>query len=98
LIAAHNNSRYSQIKKNTIGIAFLGTPHRGADLAKMLKTLLDVSFSERKFVKDLLPGSQTIKEINEAFADHAQTLQLASFSESTGMTLVGVNIPIQISI
>jgi len=66
----------------------------------MLKVLLDVSFSERKFVKDLLPGSQTIKEINDAFADHmhAQTLQLASFSESTGMTLVGVNIPIQISI
>jgi hypothetical protein len=98
LIAAHNNSRYSQIKKNTIGIAFLGTPHRGADLAKMLKALLDVSFSERKFVKDLLPDSQTIKEINDAFADHAQALQLVSFSESTGMTLVGVNISMQFSI
>jgi hypothetical protein len=90
LIAAHNNSRYSQIKKNTIGIAFLSTPHRGADLAKMLKSLLDVSFSERKFVKDLLPDSQIIKEINDAFAEHAQALQLASFSESTGMGLVGV--------
>ena len=97
LIISHNNSRYSQIKKNTIGIAFLGTPHRGADLAKMLKALLDVSFAERKFVKDLLPGSQIIKEINNDFADHTQVLQLASFSESTGMTLVGVNIPYVIS-
>jgi hypothetical protein len=94
MITAYNNTRYSQIKKNTIGIAFLGTPHRGGDLAKILKALLDVSFSERQFVKDLLPGSQIIKEINDAFADHISSLQLASFSESTGMMLVGVNIPL----
>ena len=93
LIIAHNKSTYSQIKKNTIGIAFLGTPHRGADLAKMLNMLLDVSFSERIFVKDLLPDSQTIKEINNTFAEHAQGLQLASFSESTEMPLVGVSTP-----
>ena len=92
LITAHNNARYRQIKKNMIGIAFLGTPHRGADLAKLLSTLLDVSFAKRKFVKDLLPGSQIIKEINNAFADRAQTLQLASFSESTEMPFVGVSI------
>jgi hypothetical protein len=92
LITAHNNARYSQIKKNTIGIAFLGTPHRGADLAKLLKTVLDASFAKRKFVKDLQPGSQIIKEINDAFADQAQELQLASFSESIGMMLVGVNV------
>ena len=91
MIIAHNNERYRQIEKNTIGIAFLGTPHRGADLAKMLKGILDVSFSESRFVKDLLPDSQTIKEINDAFPDRAQALQLASFSESTGMTLVGVS-------
>jgi hypothetical protein len=77
LIIAHNNARYSQIKKIlSVPIAFLGTPHRGADLAKMLKALHDISFSERKFVRDLAPGSQTGKEINDAFADHAQTLQL----------------------
>jgi len=91
LIIAHNNAtRYHQITKNTIGIAFLGTPHRGADLAKMLKRLLDASFSESRFVKDLLPNSQIIKEINDAFPERAQTLQLASFSESTAMTFVGV--------
>ena len=94
LITAHNNARYRQIKKNTIGIAFLGTPHRGADLAKMLKGLLDVSFSESRFVKDLLPDSQIIKEINDSFGDRAQALQLASFSESTGMILVGVSISV----
>ena len=93
LIAAHNNEIYRQINKNTIGIVFLGTPHRGADLAKMLKSLLDVSFSETRFVKDLVPNSQVIKEINDAFADRAKTLRLASFWESRGTT-VGVTLPI----
>jgi hypothetical protein len=91
LIAAHNNAKYSQINKNTIGIAFLGTPHRGADLAKMLKALLDVSFSETPFVEDLTPQSQIIKEINDAFGDRAETLQLASFWESKGMMLMRVH-------
>jgi len=73
-------------------MTFLGTPHRGADLAKMLKRLLDASFSESRFVKDMVPNSQIIKEINDAFPERAQTLQLASFSESTGIAVVGVNL------
>ena len=87
---AHNNPRYTRIRKNTIGVAFLGTPHRGADLEKLLKAILDVSFTERKSVRDLVTGSNTIKETNDAFLEHAQSLQLASFSESTGMSIVEV--------
>jgi hypothetical protein len=90
LITAHNIERYRQITKNTIAIAFLGTPHRGADLANVLKTLLNVTFSESKFVNDLSPDSQTIKEINDAFGERSRGLQLASFWESTGMALAGV--------
>ena len=86
LIVAHNNEIYRQINKNTIGIVFLGTPHRGADLAKLLKALLDVTFSETRSVTDLVPGSQIIKEINDAFPDRARNLQLASFWESRGTT------------
>ena len=93
LIAAHNNEIYRQINKNTIGIVFLGTPHRGANLAAMLKALLEVAFSETRFVADLVPGSQIIKEINDAFADRSKTLQLASLWESRGMT-AGVTFPI----
>ena len=82
---------YHQINKNCIGIAFFGTPHRGADLGKLLKALLDASFSQTKFVSDLKPASQIIKEINDAFPDRAKTLQLASFWESTEMTGVVIH-------
>jgi len=87
---AHNVQRYHQITQNTIAIAFLGTPHRGADLANVLKTLLNISFSETRFVKDLSPESQSIKEINDAFGDCSEGLELTSFYESTGMAVIGV--------
>ncbi len=90
LIIAHNIERYYQITQNTIAIVFLATPHRGANLANILKTILNVSFSETEYVEDLSPDSQTIKDINDAFADRSKGLELASFWESTGMELAGV--------
>ena len=87
---AHNIKRYEQIIKNTVAITFLGTPHRGADLAKTLNSLLNFTFSDAKFVKDLSPDSQSIKEINDTFGERSKGLELASFWESTGKTMVGV--------
>ena len=87
---AHSSKRDHQITQNTIAIAFLGTPHRGSDLANVLKTLLKVSFSETKFVNNLSPENQSIKEINDAFGNCSTGLELASFYESTGMAVIGV--------
>jgi hypothetical protein len=69
---------------------FLGTPHRGADLATILNGLLNVTYSKTKFVKDLSPTSQSIKEINDSFAEQVGGLTMASFWESTGVQGVGV--------
>jgi hypothetical protein len=90
LITAHNIKRYDPILKNTAAIAFLGTPHRGADLTTILKSLLNVTFSDAKFVKDLSPDSQSIKEINDAFGERSKGIELASFWESIGKPVVGV--------
>jgi hypothetical protein len=90
MITAHAIERYEQITRNTIAIAFFGTPHRGAELAKFLRGLLNITFSETRFVKDLSPASQSIKEINDGFGDRTNRVQLASFWESIGMPVVGV--------
>lgn len=82
--------RYHLIMQNTIAIVFLGTPHRGAYLAKLLKTILNATFSEKKYVEDILPDRRCIKEINDVFAERAVGLELASFWENTGMGLAGV--------
>jgi hypothetical protein len=91
LINAHNyTERYNYIIENIIGIIFLGTPHRGADLADVLNAVFTVSFSNRKFVMDLTSTSQTIKEINRLFKARAEQLELVSFWESTGKPVFGV--------
>jgi hypothetical protein len=90
-MTARMTERYNRVGQNTIAIAFLGTPHRGADLANLLKTVLYISFSETKFVQDLSPKSQSIKDINDGFGECSKDLELASFWESTGMAPVGVN-------
>ena len=87
---AHSIERYNRVTQNTVAISFLGTPHRGANLANLLKTLLNISFSESRFVTDLSPSSQSIKEINDAFGERSNQLELASFWESTSMSVVGV--------
>jgi len=98
LINAHNlGQKYAHIGINVLGIAFLGTPHRGADLAGVLKAVLTVSFSTRKFVNDLSKTSQTIQELNRLFGARAEQLELVSFWESTGMPVVGVG-PHQLAI
>jgi hypothetical protein len=90
LIIAHNQECYRQITQNTIAMVFLGTPHRGVHLSNLVKSILNVSFSETKYIKDLSPDSQSIKEINDAFGDRAKGLELASFWESTEIEFAGV--------
>lgn len=90
MITAHNTAQYAKIIENTIALAFLGTPHRGADLANLLGRLLKTSFSQTKFVQDLSPSSRALKEINDAFGERIEGLKLAPFWESTGMPGLGV--------
>jgi hypothetical protein len=89
-MTARNISRYERIVLNTIAIAFLGTPHRGSDLANLLSGLLNITFSKRKFVNDLSPASQSIKEINDVFGERTEGFKLVSFWESTPTSPVGV--------
>ena len=61
---------------------FLGTPHRGSDLALVLENMLTLTWGRKPFVKDLLPDSDTLTEINDAFRHYAPDLKLWSFYET----------------
>jgi len=73
------------------GIIFLGTPHRGTDLAKLLGNILTATLSQRIFVDQLQRESEMIQEINHAFLERSVVLKLVSFYESTAMRVIGVN-------
>jgi hypothetical protein len=90
IINGYNDKSYKSIIDNTKAIIFLGTPHRGADYAGLLNGLLQVSFSSKDFVRQLRPNSELIQEVNNAFRDRSESLQLVSYYESTGMQGLGV--------
>ena len=60
IISAHNDQSYNKILANVKGIVFIGTPHRGAGLAKYLSNILSVCFAKKKFVDKIAPSKKLI--------------------------------------
>jgi hypothetical protein len=90
VIIAQQNNLFARVGKNFKGIFFLGTPHRGADLARLLGGILTATLSPPVFVDELRANSETIQDINAAFLSRAQELELVSYYESKGMRSLGV--------
>jgi hypothetical protein len=81
---------YKLIYQASKGIIFIGTPHRGAALATYLSKVLTITFSDKKFVPELAPGSTAITEITHDFTKHTAEMQFVSFYEARGMHIIGV--------
>lgn len=90
IIEAYNNLEYTTLYDDMKGAVFLGTPHRGADLASILHSILKVSFSSSSFVKQLKPRSDAIKSINNGFIHRAGSLTLVSYFETQNTRVIQV--------
>lgn len=66
---------------------FLGTPHPGTYLARILNLVLRASFSSRSFIKQLRPNSDAIAAINNGFVHRVEPLKLISFFETENTRL-----------
>lgn len=65
---------------------FLGTPHRGSDLAPVLDSILTLTGATKAFIKDLMPNSSALTEMNDTFRHYALDLRLWSFYETQPVT------------
>jgi hypothetical protein len=92
VVNAYVNQLYAGMVGNIKAIVFLGTPHRGADSAQLLSTILTATLSSKIFVKQLRPKSEAIQEINKAFRDRSLSLTMISYFESKAMPTLGVNV------
>lgn len=70
---------------------FLGTPHRGSDLAGILQSMLMVAWGTKPFVNDLLPNCSILAEINDTFRHYAADLRLWSFYETLPVKMMVVS-------
>ncbi|TGJ81284.1 hypothetical protein E0Z10_g7485 [Xylaria hypoxylon] len=91
------NQEYRQLMSSIKSVLFLGTPHRGTDLAETLNRVLSSSVfghGSKEYVTELTRNSTTIDELNESFRHHASKLQIFSFYETLGTQIGPVNIMI----
>ncbi|KAA6406365.1 MAG: hypothetical protein FRX48_09849 [Lasallia pustulata] len=82
------DENYQGIVKAISAIMFLGTPHRGTNLAELLNKVLFVSFqSSKSFIDDLNRSSPALEELNEQFRHVAPRLSIVSFYETLATTV-----------
>ncbi|KAI1733792.1 hypothetical protein F4680DRAFT_440553 [Xylaria scruposa] len=83
-LLATRNETYKDISSRIHSMYFLGTPHRGSDSAAYLKAYLSLPLptGAKSFVKELMPDSQTVHDINYEFRYACAHLKLFSFFES----------------
>ncbi|KAL4738509.1 hypothetical protein BDV11DRAFT_170931 [Aspergillus similis] len=84
LLLARHDPTYSNIAARIRSLFFLATPHRGADMARLLRNLLTLQLvdSPKPYVESLTPQSDAIQAINDQFRHSYQGVQLWSFFES----------------
>ncbi|KAK0619028.1 hypothetical protein B0T14DRAFT_495874 [Immersiella caudata] len=71
-------------------IFFLGTPHRGSDMATMLEGMLTVAWGKKPYVTDLATNSRACESINDTFRHFAPPLRLWSFFETLPVRAAGL--------
>ncbi|KAF0316744.1 vegetative incompatibility protein HET-E-1 [Colletotrichum asianum] len=81
-ILARQDPMCKDLVERVHSMFFLGTPHRGSDLASILENIITVAWGKKPFVRDLTPNSATLTEINDSFRHYAPELRLWSFYET----------------
>jgi hypothetical protein len=89
ILALEQQHRYGDILTSTRGIVFLGTPHRGSQLANWTTFSRDIiniapfgpSVVRKTLLQDLETKSGLLKAISEAFQHRALNIKITSFYE-----------------
>ncbi|GAP91530.1 putative tol protein [Rosellinia necatrix] len=89
LILAHeNNKHYGDILSSAIGIVFMGTPHRGANIVdwtaffrNVIQLMTGTHILRADLIKDLSTHSSSLLEISKQFLPRAADLSIMSFTE-----------------
>lgn len=86
LLTASIDQQYLLISQHTQGVVFMGTPHRGSDLAKwgsLLATIAKVAFlsPKKEFLDNLHKNRKELIELSEDFIKIAAKYAFKSFYE-----------------
>lgn len=77
--------QFAELVSKVYGIMFLGTPHRGSQLATTLNSILSsspIGPPPKTYIADIQVQSNTLQEINEQFRHCYHDLEIVSFFET----------------
>ena len=90
---ARGEKRYHGLLQSTVGIMLMGTPHDGADGARLATTAINIANSiislNHYQVKMLERGSEQLQEISRSFV-FLQDLKIVTIIESDKTTIPGL--------
>lgn len=88
IIANERSSLYGLILERVHGIAFMGTPHRGSDLAYWTTYLANIlrvaqfgTATNSRLLADLQKNSRTLADISKQFVERGRDLNILTFFE-----------------
>lgn len=94
-IRAHEVERYHSLQRLIFGVIFLGTPHRGSDLASwgsMLSSVLKMgtlgTSTNSQLLKDLETNSRDLDRISKSFIARSKGLKIYSFYETEKLDMM----------
>ena len=92
--AQNENDDYANILRNTVGIIFLGTPHKGSDQAKWDGIATNLAKVLRKDHNDtiigaLSRGSSTLENLQSSFAGISDRFSYSTFTEEREYPNIG---------
>lgn len=96
---AHECARFHKLRDAVTAIAFFGTPHRGADLARwgtmvarMLRAASLGLSTNVRVVSELQARSEVLRGISRRFVERGRELKILSFWETEQLAWVGAKV------
>lgn len=81
-VLARQSPMTGELARRFHSIIFLGTPHRGSNLAKIARNILQFMGVSKPYLDDLSANSAYLTELNSSFQPYAADLHIWSFFET----------------
>ncbi|KAH0499405.1 hypothetical protein TgHK011_006605 [Trichoderma gracile] len=85
-VLARQSPLAEEIASRFHSIIFLGTPHRGSNLARVARNILQVMGVSKPYLDDLSANSVYLTDLNNLFQPYAADLHIWSFFETRPVT------------